>query len=153
MSKFINNIQKLSLVKKILLAFGSLILLALSSWLYIYLQLWQVYDVNRNTVENILTNLAQENYKEAYALFADEYKKEENFDTFKQNVSSIKVAFLNYKANSYRPTKTTRFLLPLDPPSLRYIGTISYQDGSKAEITAIFIWENNSWKLYLLEFN
>lgn len=153
MKKHFNNIKRLLISKKILLILGVLIIFAICIFVVNYIQLWMVYDVNRKTVDTFLVHLSSSDYKKAYAIFANKYKNEEDFDTFKNSVYYGKEAYVGYKKDSFLPTRTTRFLLPLDPPLVRYIGNISYKDGRKSEITTIFIWENNEWKLYLIEFN
>lgn len=151
--KHILKINNLPFFKKIILTISLLIMVVLSSWVYINIELLIIYDSNRATVENVLNNLSKEDYKNAYAQFAEKYKAQNNFANFKASAIAGRKAFLNYKTTSYKTTNTTRFILPLNPSTIRYIGTISYRDGSKAEIAAIFIWEKNEWKLYLIEFN
>lgn len=145
--------KKLSIFKKIVtLIFLAFILLG-SIWFFVDIQLAQHHSSNKKAVDDVLIYLSEENYTDAYSLFADKYKDEEDFDSFKSTIQQIKPAYTSYKANSFTSTRITRFLLPIYPPTLRYIGNISYQDGTQAPVTAIFLQENNEWKLYLLEFN
>jgi cell division protein FtsL len=85
------TINKLTIVKKVLLALAVFIFLAFSFWIYITTQVAQYYDVNKNTVDEFLTFMSQEDYLHAYALFANKYKKEEDFENFKKIFSSVKL--------------------------------------------------------------
>jgi hypothetical protein len=117
------------------------------------MELARYREANKKTVDALLTHLSREEYERAYSLFAETYKKEEDYETFKKTVSPFKPSYADYKPNSFAITRTTRFFLPLDPATLRYIGEISYRNGEKATITAFFIWEYGDWVLYMVEVN
>jgi len=151
--RLFKKIKTLSKIKKTLLILVIVIVLAGCFWTYTIMQLAQYYDTNKQTIDDSLTFSSQENYKQAYGLFADKYKKEENFETFKKNILTARPAYLDYIPHSFHITRTTIFFYPINPLTIRYIGDISYKNGDKATVTALFISENNIWKLYLLEFN
>lgn len=153
MSISFKKIAKSSRFKKVLIILSLTIVLVFGVWAYIVWTTSKEIPWIERDINAFLVLMSNEDYEKAYEMFSNKYKKEENFETFRKSILPGKDTFLEYKPNSFRPAKATRFLHPLNPSTLRYVGEISYLNGGKAEVTATFILENNDWRLYLLEVN
>jgi hypothetical protein len=143
-------IKKLSIVKKVNIALLSIVIVGSGILWYNDISLAPFHEGNKRTVDYFLTNMSNEDYQRAYSMFSDKYKGEEDFETFEKNASGFKKVYGNYNENSFTVNNVTRHFQLLSPQTLEYTGEITYGSGEKATVTAIFIWENDDWRLYVI---
>lgn len=151
MKDWIKTIKKLSKIKKAMLVIITTIVFLGIAWLGLFATIYPYFDSNEQTVDMVLRDISYEDYDLAYNKFSERYKKEEKLETFRKGAEATKDLIKNYEPNSFKITHSSRYFIPIDQQTLVHRGEISLSDGSVAPITAVFIWENDAWKLYLLE--
>jgi hypothetical protein len=152
MRTFLQKLKSSPVIVKVLLAIAVIIafvfsLISYSKWI----TLKEVPNIE-NEINSFLTSISHEDYKNAYQLYSNKYRQEEDYKTFKESTIQIRPLSKNYKSGSLETLEVfTRYYFSA-PSELHYRGQIEYTDTNQiGEIDAIYILENEKWKLYGLQ--